>query len=219
MAKKVPVGAIEKLNKVSAESVAKHTGKNWDQWVKILDTQGATHMTHKEIVAFLGKKYKIKPWWQQIVTSAYEVHIGRKFEGRNAKGEYMTAATRTFYVSADKLWDLLESPQGQAVWLKPLSPFKFKPKNVFETEDGVFGEIRTMKEGVRLRMTWQDTDWPKATILQVYLGERGDDKSILVFNHEKIKDGRTKTVLKERWLQILSDLAELTPPRKSPKNK
>ena len=40
MAKKVPIGVIDKLNKVSAESVLKHTGKNWDQWVKILETQG-----------------------------------------------------------------------------------------------------------------------------------------------------------------------------------
>lgn len=171
-------------------------------------------MTHKEIVAFLSKKYKIKPWWQQIVTSAYEVHIGRKIEGRNAKGEYMTAASRTFYTSAERLWDLLESTQGQAVWLKPLSPFKFKPKNVFETEDGVFGEIRTMKEGVRLRMTWQDTDWQKATLLQVYVSGRSEDKSFLVFSHEKIKDARTKNLLKERWLRTLSELADLSPPKK-----
>lgn len=206
---------ITKLNKVSAESVEKYTGKNWDQWVKILTEAGANHMSHKEIVAYLKKKYKkVTPWWQQIVTSSFEVHIGRKQEGRNDKGEYSSTSTRTFYTSAEKLWDLLESSKGQDIWLKPLSPFKFKPKNVFETEDGIFGEIRTMKEGVRLRLSWQDTDWPKSTIVQIYVIPRSTDKSHLVIMHEKIKDARTKMAIKQRWSQVVDELQSLTPARK-----
>lgn len=221
MAKTSPA-TIEVLNKVTAASVEKHTGRNWDQWIKILGEQGAKNLSHKEIVTLLGKKsYKLTEWWRQIVTSAYEVHIGRRQEGRNQKGEFSVTVTRTVYFGADKLWKLLESPEGQAVWLKPLSRFKFKAKNVFETEDGYFGEIRTMKEGERLRMSWQDPEWSKPTIIQVYAMARSEQKSFLVFMHDGIKDPRTKAALRERWTEAVTGLLAMTPTpkKKSSKNK
>ncbi|AHZ83978.1 SRPBCC domain-containing protein [Bdellovibrio bacteriovorus] len=211
MAKKAPV-VIEVLNKVTAVSVEKHTGKNWDQWIKILNDQGAKNLSHKEIVALLGKKaFKMKEWWRQIVTSGYEVHIGRRQEGRNQKGELSATVTRTFYISAEKLWKLLESAEGQAAWLKPLSRFKFKPKNVFETEDGFFGEIRTMREGERLRMSWQDPEWHKPTIVQIYVMGRDENKSMLAFMHDGIKDTRSKAAIRDRWNEAVEALSAMTP--------
>lgn len=217
MAKKGLVPQIQNLNRTTSESLLKHTGKNWDQWIAILNKNGAFGMSHKEIVAFLHKRHKVTPWWQQIISTGFEIHIGRRQEGRNAKGELSTISTKTFYISAEKLWDLLESEQGQAVWLKPLSPFKFKTKNVFETEDGFYGEIRTMRDGERLRMSWQDPEWTKPTILQVYALPREKGKSVLVFMHDSIRETRTKARLKERWSQAVEELAALAgakPPRR-----
>ena len=61
------------------------------------------------------------------MATGYEMHIGRKVEGRNAKGQYSTVASRTFSVSNKDLWKYLESERGLAVWLKPLSSFRFAP--------------------------------------------------------------------------------------------
>src|SRR5688572_1797323 len=83
---KTMAAEIEKIGKVKSESVLKCTGKSWAQWIAILEKAGARWMTHKEIVAFL-KKYKLSQWWQQGVATGYEMHIGRKAEGRNEKGE------------------------------------------------------------------------------------------------------------------------------------
>jgi uncharacterized protein YndB with AHSA1/START domain len=197
---------IEKLGLYTDKSVLKNTGKNWVQWVQILNKDGAAHLSHQEIVALLKKKYKLSIWWQQAVTSGYEVHIGRRREGQNAKGEYQMTATKTFPVDGKTLWKIITSAEGQAAWLKPMTPLEFKIKEAFEVRGGVFGSIRTLKAPARLRMRWQDTEWPKPTVVNIAVVPRSGGKSILALNHEAIKDPRTKEKLRVHWKAALADL-------------
>lgn len=173
---------ILKIGKVSRESVLKHTGKDWDQWTKILDRNGAPGWPHKEIVAFLKKEYKLSLWWQQGVATAYEVFIGRKIQGRNEKGEYATVATRTLPIGNKKLWNFLASERGLDVWLKPMSEMNLAVGQQYETVGGIFGQIRTMVAFRRIRMTWQDCDWDKHSVLQIYLVPRKGENRCWYFN-------------------------------------
>lgn len=210
MSKKLAPVKIEKVGRVSAQSVFKGTGKNWDQWVKILDGVSARSWTHKELVAFVAKKYKLSPWWQQGVASGYEMILGRKVENRNDKGEYSLTATKSMSCDRKTLWKLISSAEGIAIWLRPLSPLSLKKGESFEAEGGVFGEIRTLKVGERLRLRWQDTDWEKPSVLQIYCVQQKNGKSILVFSQEKLKDGRTNLQMREHWRKVLNELAAMT---------
>lgn len=198
---------VKTLNKVSTESVLKHTGKSWDQWIKILDTAGAKNWTHKEIVAYVVEKYKLSLWWRQIVSSSYEVHIGKKIEGRNDKGLYATVATKNLQVDGKKVWKFLTSKPGLALWLKPMSPLKINIKEQYETEGGIFGEIRTLKAGQRIRLTWQDTDWAKPTTLQFMVHAKDKNKCMVIIQHENLKDVRLKNQMLAHWKQALNDIA------------
>lgn len=199
---------IDKIGRVSSESVLKCTGKSWDEWVGILQKAGADRWSHKEIVVFLVKKYRLSLWWRQGVATGYETHLGKKIEGRNSKGEYSVVTSKTLPVSQAALWDYMVSPAGLAVWLKPLDSFTVEPGAQFECEGEVFGEIRTMMEPLRLRLKWRDLEWEKASILMLYLLPRPKEKSVLVFQHDGLKDGRLKIQFKEHWKQILSDVEQ-----------
>lgn len=197
---------MEKIGKVSSASVQKGTGRGWSEWIKILEKAGARHMEHRDIVLWLKKKYKLTPWWQQGVTHGFELHIGRRIEGVNLKGEFSAMGSRTFPLSQKKLWAFVASEEGQNLWLKPLSPFDFKPKSTFEAEGGIFGELRTMKAPLRARLTWQDVDWPKASVVQIYCLPRKGEKSVLVFMHEKLKDGRLRVEMQRYWKNALAEM-------------
>ncbi len=134
------------VGRVSTESVFKATGKHWVKWIELLDKAGARSWTHAEIVAYLKKKYRLGPWWQQGVTLGFELAIGRRIEGQNLKGQYTTTITKSFTVSVAKLWTYLVSAAGQAIWFQPLSPVEIKAGAQFETQDGFYGEIRTLKK-------------------------------------------------------------------------
>jgi uncharacterized protein YndB with AHSA1/START domain len=197
---------IDKIGRVSNQSVLKCTSKSWEEWIAILDKAGARTWTHQQIVALLKTRYKLGLWWQQGVTLGYEVHTGRRVLGQNLKGEYGTVATRTFPVEQKKAWKLLASPQGLAVWLKPLEPFALKLNEVYEVNGGAYGQVRRIKPGERVRLSWQEADWRKPSFLQAFVVARPKGKCMVVIQHESLKDLKLQEKMREHWKKALSDL-------------
>lgn len=78
--------STKKSTRMSDEAVQAKTGKNWEAWFKILDKAGAQKMNHKEIVAYLNQKHYVGPWWQQMVTVAYEQARGLREKHETATG-------------------------------------------------------------------------------------------------------------------------------------
>jgi uncharacterized protein YndB with AHSA1/START domain len=200
---------FQKIGRVTTASVFKATGKGWAEWIDLLDKSGARTWTHQEIVAFLKKRHKLGPWWQQWVTSGYESAIGRRIEGQNAKGEYAITTTKSLPLNVKTVWKILISDAGQAIWLKPLYKGMIAVGNTFETSDGFFGEIRTIKKERRVRMTWQDPNWSHKTVVQVTLVPRPGEKSILVIDHLQIRDLRVQAEMRKRWRDSVDELAGL----------
>lgn len=191
-------------NRISSPSVKKATGKDWKKWVEVLEKAGARSWTHREIVAFLKKKYKLAPWWQQSVALGFEIHIGRRVEGRNEKGEHALTATKSLAVAQKDVWTFLNSEDGLRLWLQPMSDFELKKDREFEREGGIFGKVRTVKAPLRARIAWQDSEAQKPSILQIYVVPRPKGKSILVFAHEKILKARERDDLRAHWKGVLS---------------
>jgi hypothetical protein len=205
--KKTKAPTLEKVGRVTSSSVLKGSGKDWDQWIEILNRAGARHWTHGETAAFLSQRYKLGLWWQQVVTGGYQIVIGVRIEGRDLKGNYSTASSRTLKMDQKALWKFVTSKPGAALWLKPLSPVTFVGGATFETEDGFFGEIRTLKSPGRLRLSWHRDAEEKPTILQVNTVERPNKKSILVIQHTDIKDRRFRDEMCERWKQVMAGIS------------
>ncbi len=139
----------------------------------------------------------------------YEVYIGRRVDGRTLKGDYSVMATKSFPLSHKKAWQFLLSAAGLKLWLKPITPFQLKKNHKFETQDGYFGEVRTFLAPKRLRLKWQETEWPKATTLQVLIFGHGKNKCDIGIQHEHLSDPRLKEKMRLRWKIALSELVTL----------
>ena len=196
----------ERIGRVSTDSVFKHTRRHWKDWIPLLDKAGARTWTHQEIVKYLAVKHKLSLWWQQGVAYGYEIAVGKRVEGQNVKGKYTVTATKSIPLSISKLWNFLLSDEGMKIWLKPLSPVRFVPNSMFETDDGFFGEVRTMKKNSRIRITWQDPNWEKKTVVQISLIPRPNHKSLLVVDHADIVSSKIKTQLGLRWRLVVTEL-------------
>lgn len=192
-------GDYEKVGKVSAESVLKHTAKNWKQWIGILEKAGARDWKYSEIVVYLGRKHRLTPWWQQGVALGFEIATGKRRTGQDAKGKYMVTATKSISTGVKAIWAFAMSKEGQAVWLKPLMETELKPEAQFETEDGYFGEVRTMAKERRVRLYWREPEIEGHTVLELMLVPRPGGKAILIFNHTGLRDLKVKAKLATRW--------------------
>ncbi len=199
----------KKVGRVSSVSVLNHTGKDWKQWIAILDKAGARSWSYQEIVAFVKKKYRsVSPWWQHGLALGFEIATGRRQEGQDFRGRYSVTATKSLAHPASTVWNFVTSHEGMKFWLKPLSSVEMKSQAQFETTDGYFGEIRTVQRARRARIYWQDPNWEKRTVVELYTVERPGRKSILVFSHTGLADLKTKDRLRVRWRDAVDQLSE-----------
>jgi len=203
---------IDKIGRVTSASVFKGTGRDWNEWLKILNKAGAKAWTHQEIVVWLKKKYRLSQWWQQGVTHGFEVATGRRIDGQSLKGDYATVATRTVAAPARKVWKFMTEAEGLRLWLNPMSEFLIEKGSEFEVEGGIFGQVRTLKPFVRVRLSWQETEWPKPSILQLHIVPRPKDKCIVVLTHENLRSAQLRDQMRDHWKAKLTEVASALKP-------
>lgn len=198
-------GMPPKVGGIGDEAVEDATGHRWNHWLGELDDRGAAEMAHGEIVAALEDLGVDSGWWRQAIANGYEVERGLREEGETLDAGYQVGVQRTMKVEQGRLWDLLCSPEGRAMWLGETDGFDAEPGATYETADGTTGEVRTVKAGERLRMTWQPAARADPTTLQLTLAcPRNDDsKTTLRVHHEKLADGDEREAMREHWRAVL----------------
>lgn len=198
----------QKLGGVTSASVKKHTQKNWDEWVQILNQKRFQSKSHQNLVQILKQDFKLTPWWQQVVARGYQIAIGVRDPKATLRGTFTTTATKSLSVSAKDIFNYLISPAGQRLWLKPLYPVQVKTKETFECDGGVFGEFRTVKIAAQIRFTWIDEDWLKKSVVQIHLYKKPKNKTMIVINHVDLPTPTAKLQMHSRWRTAVDSIAE-----------
>ncbi len=179
---------------ISDEAVDKATGRNWAEWMKVLDKVGAKKLEHKDIVKKLREYKGVSHWWAQTVTVEYERRRGKRKVGQTADAGYQIGVTKTLPVSNKQAWNLLMGAVGKKLW----------------AGKGVKIKIRTQKQGEYVRMTWELSALKAPTVLQLRVtsGESGKGTAIS-FHQEKLSSGVEREKMKKHWKGVLEKLAEL----------
>lgn len=173
--------------RISDAAVEAKTGKNWRQWFAILDAAGAMKMNHKEIVAYLSKKHRVEPWWQQMVTVTYEQTRGMREKHLKSEG-YEISVTRTMSVPIGSLYKAWKDERLRHRWI-PATPIV----------------IRKATAGKSMRITWKD----RKTSLDVSFYPRKNKKCQVTVQHSKLPDAHAATRMKAYWGKSLDRLKEL----------
>lgn len=201
-------GKIKKIGRVSSETIIKHTGKNWDYWMKTLTTAGANKWDHKQIVAYIKENYEFNWWWQQGITYAYEVHTDRRIDGQTLEGTYNVMVTKILNLPVEKVWKLLATTQGLNSIINSLDPFKLEKGAQFEISDGVYGEVRTFEKNKKIRFKLTNNEWKKPSIVQIHLF--GNPKTCSIgIAQEKIPNIRIKHEMRDYWRSRIAEFCKL----------
>ncbi|HEX6982744.1 MAG TPA: SRPBCC domain-containing protein [Balneolaceae bacterium] len=200
---------VKTYNNISNKAVKKATGKNWEEWIALLDEEGAEKLSHKKIAAMLIEKGYIDKgdgWWAQAVTVGYEYAKNRRVKGQTADAGFQVGVQRTLSIDAATLWQFLTGPEGLAIWLgNGIDNLSFNKGEIYETSESTAGEIRSVYPNEKLRLTWQPADWDNETTLQLYLLAKGP-KTALRFHQEKLLDSKQRQQMKEHWKNVLEQI-------------
>ena len=177
----------KKSGRMSDAAVQAKTGKTWDAWFKILDKAGGKKMNHQEIVAYLSEKYNVGPWWRQMVTVTYEQARGLR-EVHQKTGGYSASSSKTFAAPLAKLYKAWSDAKLRRRWLP---------------EKGIV--IRKATPEKSMRITWSDGK----TSVSVNFYAKGEAKSQVALEHEKLPDAKTVAQMKAYWARALDRLQEM----------
>lgn len=177
---------MSKTAGISSDAVKKATGKSWEEWFALLDKDGCKKLDHKGIVAVLGKKHKVGPWWQQMVTVGYEQARGLRVAHQKTDG-FSVSRSKTLPVPTADAFAAWHDKRKRAKWLK---------------DDGI--TIRKATENKSIRITWIDGK----TSVEVMFYAKGKDKCQVSVQHSKLKDKKTATKMKAYWGERMDALAD-----------
>jgi len=181
---------IEQAVGVSSDAVARRTGKSWAEWFALLDAAGAAELDHKGIVAVLAQRHGVGPWWQQMVTVAYE-----QARGKNGNA----AAEDGFQVDVSKV---LELPLAKLFrfWAEPAE------RNKWLADDRFSIHKATASKSIRAR-------WGRGVSrIDVDFCEKGPSKSQVTVQHNRIETSDAAEQMKAYWAKKIRALEALTRP-------
>jgi hypothetical protein len=171
-------------NKISNDAVKKRTGKNWQEWYKLLDDSGARKMNHKDTATWIYYNNDVSGWWAQMITVNYE-HAVKGRKKHEKPGGFEISKGKTVSVPISKLYLAWEKKLIRNKWLS-------KPNM----------KIRNATVGKSMRVTWVDEE----TSLNVYFYNKGKDKSQVSVQHIKLKNSIEAERMKKYWDTNLSKL-------------
>ena len=178
---------IEQAVGVSSDAVARRTGKSWPQWFALLDAAGAGDLDHKGIVAVLAQRHGVGPWWQQMVTVAYEHARGK--DGKQATEEgFQVDLVKVLELPLAKLFRLWSEPAERNKWL---------------CDDRFSIHKSTASKSIHAR-------WGRGVSrIDVDFCEKGPSKSQVTVQHHKIESSDAAEQMKAYWAKKIRALEEL----------
>lgn len=193
---------------ISDAAVRKATGKGWDEWFTLLDSEGAETLPHKQSVRMLHEKgYIASGWWRQMVTVEYERARGKRVLGQTEDAAFQIGVQKTLPLSPEQAWNLITRTEGRALWLGAVPRLRWEKGTVYKTAEGARGEIRSVIPGRHVRLTWQPPHFAAPSTLQVSLTASGT-KTALRFHQEKLADAAAREEMRAHWRTVLGQLAE-----------
>lgn len=175
-----------KLAGMSDAAVKARTGCTWEKWVYVLDKARAVEKTHPEIVA-LVRKYKVGPWWGQMVAVGYERIRGLRARGQRRNGSFEINKSKTVGRPLTAVYQAFARKRLRDQWLT-----------------GASFEVRSTRPRKAFRMNWAD-----GSSVEVLFVSKGRAKSQVTVQHMRLPDQAAATRLRAFWAERLEALAGL----------
>ena len=170
---------------VSDESVKRATGRDWAEWCRLLDGEGAQKMAHAEIARLVDETFNGGDWWSQMVTVGYERLRGLRAANQRRSGAFEISKSKTIAAPAARVFAAWQSAAKRRRWLA-------NPDIAISTA--------TAPKSIRFK--WVDGK-TAAHALFMPTGE----KTAVTVTHTKLADAKSAAKMKQYWTTQLEALA------------
>lgn len=173
---------------ISDDAVRASTGRGWEEWLALLDGEGAVDLEHKAIVAVLRDKHELDDWWSQMVTVGYEQARGKREKHQKPDGFHATMS-KTINAPVGKLFLAWADESTRERWLGD-SPI----------------EIRVANPDKNIRITWLAKGPDEGSSVEVYFWPKDGNRGLVQVEQRKLADAAAVQRVKAFWSIKLENL-------------
>nr|MDT0666443.1 SRPBCC domain-containing protein [Micromonospora sp. DSM 115978] len=126
--------------------------------------------------------------------------------GRTKDVGFEIEVSKTVPYPVDAVWQFLVSRDGVSRWLGDGARLPASKGERYETADGTTGELRSLRSGDRVRLTWRPPGRSHDTTVQVTVSASGSGKTVLRFHQEWLADAAERASQRDHWRAVLADV-------------
>jgi uncharacterized protein YndB with AHSA1/START domain len=126
--------------------------------------------------------------------------------GRTRGAGFQVGMRRTLPLGADAAWRLVTSPEGARAWLG--EGVVLERGSTYALADGTEGEVRVLRPGSHLRLSWRPEGWPRASTVQVRVIAAGE-KSTIALHQENLPSAEARVRRRAHFAAALDALERL----------
>jgi uncharacterized protein YndB with AHSA1/START domain len=168
------------------EKVQAATGRNWTEWVAVLDAFDGLSKPHIELARYVSS-LGVRDWWSQTVVVGYERIRGLRAIGQRRSGTWEASRSRTFAVPLATLFEAVAEEQRRATWLTGVT---------------ITRAASTKNRSVRIRLD-------DGSDIDFRFTPKGAAKTTLALGHRKLPSKEAAEAMKRFWSARLDALEEL----------
>ena len=172
---------------LSPEAIEQGTGRTWDEWLAFFESIGASELTHRQIVEAASES-GAPPWWRQMVTVAYEQHIGRRVPGQDGAGTFNVSASRTVEGSMD---------DALARWVAVVGD---------RTDHAGVGVTRGPDESRTDKWRYWRCGLADGSRVVVNISAKAPGKAVVNVQHERLEDAELVDHWRSYWKAVLASV-------------
>ena len=175
-------------SRTSNDAIRNNTGKEWDEWIALIDAWGGNSRKHTEIARWLSQEHGVPGWWAQNITVTYEQVRGLRIPGQEADGTFSVSASKTVAVPVERLFDAFADDALRERWLP-----------------GERLEVTTSRAPKSFRAKWGEGGSAR---LEIGFYPKGEAKSMVGMGVSKLPDPDAAKQAKAFWTERLKVLKE-----------
>ena len=120
---------------------------------------------------------------------------------------WQIGVSRTLDHPVGQVWEFLTSPEGRAVWLGHGVDLLDERGRAYRTAEGTAGEVRSVRDRDRIRLTWRPEGWDHDSTVQVAVTAAGGGRTVLRFHQERLADAAERARQRAHWRAVLDSVA------------
>lgn len=190
---------------ISDDAVRAKTGKDWNEWFRVLDEFGGTEKGHKLMAKFLKEEQGLTAWWSQMVTVQYERERGMREVNERPKG-FALSVSRSVACPLDQAWSAWAVASELSRWFTTDAIQDFREGGRYENADRDAGTFLRIVPKKRIRFTWEQERHKPGSEVEVAFAAGKPGKTQIVLTHEKLSSKEEVEDLREGWSWAMDSL-------------